>query len=413
MNLTDVDDKTIARAAEQGVELGAYTAPFIEAFFESLDTLHVERAEEYPRATEHVPEMIALIERLFETGAAYRQDDSVFFRIREDEDYGKLSGFDLDEVRVGERVASDEYGKEDARDFVLWKGAKPGEPQWDSPWGAGRPGWHLECSAMAMKYLGESFDIHCGGVDNIFPHHENEIAQSETATGKPFARHWVHAEHLIVDGEKMSKSLGNFYTLDDLLERDVAPRALRYLFASVHYKTKLNFTFRSLEDAAAALGRIDEMRFRLAHAGTALGEGSSERKAITDAIETFEDAFSGALAADLNTPKAFAAVFDFVRAVNTTIDGEGLGAGDRERILAALAEADTVLGVLDPESWQGDSDTSESDGLAEQEIEDLIAERTAARKAKDFARSDEIRDQLTAAGIVLEDTPQGTRWKRR
>ncbi|MFQ5527905.1 MAG: cysteine--tRNA ligase, partial [Thermoanaerobaculia bacterium] len=249
MNLTDIDDKTILGAAEQGVTLDEYTQPFIDSFFEDLETLHIEPAEQYPKATEHIPEMIALVEKLVEEGYGYESDGSIFFRIASDEDYGRLSGFDLDQVRQGERVASDEYDKEDARDFVLWKGAKPGEPSWDSPWGPGRPGWHLECSAMSMKYLGETFDIHCGGVDNIFPHHENEIAQSESATGKPFARHWLHSEHLIVDGEKMSKSLGNFYTLKELLERGAKPRAIRYLFLSVHYRKKLNFTFEGLDDA--------------------------------------------------------------------------------------------------------------------------------------------------------------------
>src|SRR5581483_7828793 len=213
MNLTDVDDKTIRGAQEKGVALDDYTAPYIESFFGDLDALHVERAEQYPRATRHVPEMIALTERLMRAGVAYENEGSVWFRIAADPGYGKLSGIDLEQVQRGERVASDEYGKEDVRDFVLWKGAKPGEPQWDSPWGPGRPGWHIECSAMSMKYLGETFDIHCGGVDNMFPHHENEIAQSECATGHPFATMWLHSEHLIVEGQKMAKSLGNFFTL--------------------------------------------------------------------------------------------------------------------------------------------------------------------------------------------------------
>ncbi len=266
MNLTDVDDKTIDGAASAGVSLREFTQPFINSFFEDLDRLHIQRAEHYPRATEHIAEMLQLIQALVEKGYAYESDGSVFFRIGEDADYGKLSGFDLSQVRQGERVASDDYDKEDVRDFVLWKGAKEGEPAWDSPWGPGRPGWHLECSAMGMKYLGETFDIHCGGVDNIFPHHENEIAQSESATGKPFVHTWIHAEHLIVDGEKMSKSLGNFYTLQDLLDRGADLRALRYQLLSVHYRKKLNFTFDGLADAGAALKRLDEMRFRLQHA---------------------------------------------------------------------------------------------------------------------------------------------------
>ncbi|MBZ0089529.1 MAG: cysteine--tRNA ligase, partial [Thermoanaerobaculia bacterium] len=239
MNLTDIDDKTIRGAQEQGVPLDDFTAPYIDAFFADIDRLGVQRADVYPRATRHVAEMITMIEALVARGFAYVADGSVWFRIAADDDYGKLSGFRLDAARQGERVASDEYEKEDVRDFVLWKGAKPGEPSWDSPWGPGRPGWHIECSAMSARYLGETFDLHCGGVDNIFPHHENEIAQSESASGKPFVRTWLHSEHLVVDGQKMSKSLGNFYTLPDLLARRAAPRALRYLLISVHYRQKL------------------------------------------------------------------------------------------------------------------------------------------------------------------------------
>ena len=263
MNLTDVEDKIINGAAKAGVSIREFTAPYVDDFFEDLDRLHVRRAARYPRATEHVPEMIELIGRLIETGHAYVADGSVFFRIESDADYGRLSGVDLSAARRGERVADDEYGKDDVRDFVLWKAAKPGEPSWESPWGPGRPGWHIECSAMSMKYFGASFDIHCGGVDNIFPHHENEIAQSESATGAPFARYWLHAEHLIVDSQKMSKSLGNQYTLDDVLGRGADPRAVRYALLSVHYRQKLNFTFASVEQAAAALRRIDDLRFRL------------------------------------------------------------------------------------------------------------------------------------------------------
>src|ERR1700730_1576554 len=271
MNITDVDDKTIQGAHRAGVDLATYTEPFIRSFFADLDALHMERVEHYPRATEHMREIQELISRLIERGYAYLSDGSVFFSIARDEDYGRLSGFDLAQVRRGERVASDEYGKEDVRDFVLWKAVKPGEPAWDSRWGPGRPGWHVECSAMSMKYLGETFDLHCGGVDLIFPHHENEIAQSESATGKPFVRTWLHSEHLIVDGQKMSKSLGNQFTLKDLLERGASTRALRYLFLSVHFRQKLNFTFESLEAAGGALGRIRQIRFRLAHSGRGRG----------------------------------------------------------------------------------------------------------------------------------------------
>lgn len=409
MNLTDVDDKTIAGAAAAGVSLDEYTAPFADSFFADLDTLHVERAEHYPRATTHVPEMIALVEQLVARGHAYPKDGSVFFRIASDDDYGKLSGIDLDQVRQGERVAEDEYGKEDVRDFVLWKGAKPGEPSWDSPWGPGRPGWHIECSAMSMKYLGETFDIHCGGVDNVFPHHENEIAQSESASGAPFARLWLHSEHLIVDGEKMSKSLGNQYTLRDLLERGIDPRALRHLFLSVHYRQKLNFTFRSLDAAAGALRRVDEMRFRLAHAA----ESGDPDPGLAAAIDTLRTDFAAALADDLNVAGALGALFLFVREINRIVEEGRLGSGDRDRVVAALADLDRVLGVLDPADWEsGVEEGGSVAGLTDDEIEERIGRRAAARADRDFAEADRVRDELAAAGILLEDTPQGTRWKR-
>ncbi len=406
MNLTDVDDKTIRGASEQGVSLDAFTAPYIDAFFEDLDTLHVERAEEYPRATEHIAEMIEMVERLIESGNAYEADGSVYFRITTDDDYGRLSGFDLDQVQRGERVANDEYDKQDVRDFVLWKGTKPGEPSWDSPWGPGRPGWHLECSAMSIKYLGDTFDIHCGGVDNIFPHHENEIAQSECATGKTFARYWLHAEHLIVEGEKMSKSLGNFYTLRDLLERKVDPRALRYLFLSANYRQKLNFTFESLDGAGNALRRLDEMRFRLDHTE----EAGASNGDLVQAIGAFEDAFAAGLADDLNLPVALAALFGFVKEVNKATEAGKLGVGDRQRVLEALERADGVLGVLNATVWE--SAENGTDGPSDEEIDAMVQGRQEARKNKDFAEADRLRDRLSELGIVVEDTPQGPRWRR-
>ncbi len=406
MNLTDVDDKTIQRSNEAGLSLDDYTAPFIQSFFEDLETLHVERAEHYPRATEHIPEMIAMIETLLEKGFAYVSDGSVFFRIAADDDYGRLSGIDLSQQMRGERVASDEYEKEDARDFVLWKAAKEGEPSWDSPWGLGRPGWHMECSAMSMKYLGESFDIHCGGVDNIFPHHENEVAQSESATGKPFVKTWIHSEHLMVDGAKMSKSLGNQYTLKELLERGIEPRAIRYLFVSAHYRQKLNFTFDSVAAAANALERVDKMRFRLASAS----ENGGPSATITAAIERLGQDVANALANDLNASEALAAVFQLVRDVNKVIEQGAVGQGDRERVIAALADVDRVFGVLDPGDWQQDDDAA--DGLSDEAIEGLLADRQAARKSRDFAESDRIRDELQGQGILIEDTPQGPRWRR-
>ncbi len=404
MNLTDVDDKTIQGAHKAGVSLPEYTEPFVKTFLRDLDALHMERVEHFPKATEHIPEMIALIETLIAKGHAYVTDGSVFFKIASDPRYGALSGFDLEQARQGERVASDEYGKEDVRDFGLWKAVKPGEPSWDSPWGPGRPGWHIECSAMSMKYLGETFDLHCGGVDLIFPHHENEIAQSESATDKPFVRTWLHAEHLIVDGQKMSKSLGNQYTLPDLLARGSSPRALRYLFLSVHYRQKLNFTFESLDGAMGALRRVDEMRFRLQYAAE---KGEPDAR-LAEAGAKLRDDFAAGLADDLNVAVALAALFAYVKEVNVAIEEGRIGDGDRQRVLDALKDVDQVLGVLDPAEWP--TGQSEDDAA---EIEQRIADRNAARKNRDFAASDRIRDELAARGIVLEDTPQGTRWKRR
>jgi cysteinyl-tRNA synthetase len=406
MNITDVDDKVIKGAREAGESLDEFTQPFIDAFFRDLDTLHVERAEEYPRATRHIPEMIDLVQRLIENGYAYESDGSVFFRIAADDDYGRLSGVDLTQVRQGERVADDEYEKEDVRDFVLWKGAKPDEPSWDSPWGPGRPGWHIECSAMGMRYLGETFDIHSGGVDNIFPHHENEIAQSESATGKEFVRHWLHAEHLIVDGEKMSKSLGNQYTLPELVERGYDPRAIRYLYLSVHYRKKLNFTFQSLGDAEGALRRIDEMWFRLAHAK----ESEETESALEEPVHRLEREFKAALADDLNTSEALGALFVFVKQVNVAIEEGRLASGDRQLVHEVLARVDRVLGVLDPEEWERDGGGG---ALSDEEVEELVVQRTRAREEGDFARADEIRGRLTEAGIAVEDTPDGARWKRQ
>jgi cysteinyl-tRNA synthetase len=404
MNLTDVDDKIIAGTLERGLDIDDFVAPHIEDFFRDLDRLRIRRAREYPRATRHVPEMIEMIRTLEEKDFAYESEGSVFFRIERDEDYGRLSGVDLSEARRGERVAADEYEKEDVRDFVLWKAAKHGEPSWPSPWGEGRPGWHIECSAMSMKYLGRSFDIHCGGVDNIFPHHENEIAQSESATGEVFAHFWLHSEHLLVDGQKMSKSLGNQYRLQDLLERGLDLRAVRYLFLSVHYRQKLNFTFESVAAAGAALRRVDDLRFRLAHA-----RESAESSTVAAAAETLERDFAAALAEDLNLSAALAAVHTFVRQVNVALADHGLAPGDRERVEEALRWADRVLDVLDAEAWaQEPAPAAQSDD----EIDALVEARTEARRQRDFAAADRIRDELLERGIVIEDTPDGPRWKR-
>ena len=398
MNLTDVDDKTIRGALAAGLPLREFTETYAATFFEDLDRLGVERAEHYPRATDHVPEMIALIEALRKRGHTYESDGSVWFRIASFPGYGKLSGIDLSQARQGTRVADDEYEKDDPKDFALWKAAKPGEPAWESPYSTGRPGWHLECSAMSMKYLGESFDIHTGAVDNIFPHHENEIAQSEGATGKPFVRYWLHAEHLIVDGEKMSKSKGNFFLLPDVLARRDDPAAVRYLFLSVPYRQKLNFTWDALDAAAAAVQRLRNAEANLADYARKRGEGPAGEAHPLPLRLAPE--FDAALSDDLNTARALGALFDWVRDVNLALEEGALSAADARDSLAALRGVDRVLGVLPPpEEISAD-------------IEALIHERLEARRRKDFARSDAIRAELLGRGIVLEDTPAGTRWKK-
>jgi cysteinyl-tRNA synthetase len=398
MNLTDIDDKTIKGAAAEGVGLREFTDRYVEAFFADIDALGVQRAEHYPRATEFIPQQVALVQRLAERGHTYVQDGSTYFRIATFPGYGKLSGLDIDQVKAGARVDSDEYEKEDVRDFVLWKAAKPGEPAWDTALGPGRPGWHLECSAMGMALLGESFDIHTGAVDNIFPHHENEIAQSEAATGKPFVHTWLHAEHLIVEGQKMAKSLGNFFTLRDLLERGHDALAIRYLLISVPYRQKLNFTFDGLHAAAAGVERIANTLRRLAHTPPATGAGALDPAAVDD----FQDEFDAGLADDLNTARALASVHTLLTKVNQALDGGGISAEVEGRLQGALGRVDAVLGIApSPARAGGDA-----------EIDALVAERDAARATRDFARADTIRNALTERGVVLEDTPHGTVWHR-
>ncbi|MDX1395563.1 MAG: cysteine--tRNA ligase [Gemmatimonadota bacterium] len=411
MNLTDVDDRTITAAIEKGVPLEEVTAGPIEWFFEDWDTLGLERVEHYPRATEHVAGMIALVERLGERGLTYETDGSVYYAIGEFPEYGRLAGIDTAAVESAGRAAGDEeYDKDDPRDFVLWKGGERGGEGdvavWDSPWGEGRPGWHLECSAMAMEYLGETLDIHTGGVDNLFPHHTNEIAQSEGATGRPFARYWLHAAHLLVEGGKMSKSLGNFFTIPDVIERGYAPSTIRYLLSSGHYRTQLNFTFDGLEGAARSVRRLAEFRDRVREADRSEGERVGD---LASAAARARAGFEAAMDDDLNVSEALAAIFGLVREANTTLDEAGGGAptGTAET-LAALDDFDAVFGVL----ALRDHEQAAVDDDLETWIEEMIDERKRARGARDFTRADAIRDELLARGIVLEDTAGGTRWKR-
>jgi cysteinyl-tRNA synthetase len=401
MNITDVEDKIIRAAMAQGKTLREYTAEYEEAFLEDMATLRLERPERVVRATEHIGEMVDLIQQLGEKGFTYESDGSTYYRIAKFPEYGKLSHNDFGGMMAGARVDVDEYEKDDARDFVLWKQKKDGEPSWDTPIGDGRPGWHIECSAMAMKYLGSTLDIHAGGIDLQFPHHENEIAQSEAVTGKPFARFWLHAEHLIVEGQKMSKSLGNFYTLRDLLALGYAPETVRYLLASVPYRNKLNFTMDGVKAAATAIDRLRNFELRLksekfAAAGNAAAE---ERAAAATARfrETMDD--------DLNTAGALGAVFEFLRETNSAMDAGQFGAENVASAQTFLNLFDSVFDVLRP--------TVAAGGLSDEAIEALIAERVAAKKARNFGRADEVRAELDALGIVLEDTKDGTRWKRK
>ena len=399
-NLTDVDDRTIQRANENGVSLREFTNRYADAFFEDLATLGVEPAEHYPRATDYVPEMVEIIKRLEAQGHTYRSDGSIYYRISTFPGYGKLSGVRPEENLAGARIDVDDYEKDDARDFVLWKAPKEGEPVWETDLGPGRPGWHIECSAMAMALLGETFDIHCGGVDNIFPHHENEIAQSEGATGCSFARFWLHAEHLVVEGEKMAKRLGNFFTLRDLVERGFDPLVVRYLLISVPYRQRLNFTFDGLHAAEQAIDRITNTMRRLDNTPAAAGADG-----IIEDAAGFQSEFRDSLADDLNTARALASLHNLLRRVNTELDGAGISDAGRVALVQAFSDADSVLGVF-PKAGGGESAGDDA------EIDALIEQRRAARAEKDFARADEIRDELTSRGIVLEDTPHGTVWHR-
>ncbi len=428
MNITDVDDKIIRNAALAGKSIGEFSAKFEQAFFEDMAALGIEQPEIIARATENIPEMAALIERLAAKDIAYKAEDgSWYFRIARFADYGKLSGKDLEGIEDGARVDLDEYEKDSARDFALWKSSKPGEASWQTSIGDGRPGWHIECSAMAMKYLGDSFDLHAGGEDLMFPHHENEIAQSEAATHKPFARHWFHVRFLLVEGRKMSKSEGNFFTLRELLLKGYRASAIRFLLLSVPYRHQLNFTLDGLTESTNAIDRL-----RTFHARVREGNWpeSTEASSLAAVIAEGDAAFTAALDNDLNTAEARAAIFDVLRAVNTAADQQKLSRADADAALALLAKFDSIFAVLEDNdaeltraalAWaEAEGRIDEADAsllatlsLSDADIDALVTERTRAKQQRNFARADAIRNELLDKGILLEDSKDGVRWKRK
>ena len=398
MNITDIDDKIIRGAAAAGTDIGTLADRYLGAFTADGTALRMTMPDSLPRATEHIDDIVALIETLLARGHAYRTDDgSIFFRIASWPAYGRLARLDPDQLRVGERVEADEYAKDDVRDFALWKGQKPGEPSWTTSIGEGRPGWHIECSAMSMKALGPSFDIHTGGIDLIFPHHEDEIAQSEAATGQPFVATWLHCAHLQMSGSKMAKSSGNIARVGDLLAAGVSARVLRYILIAVHYRASLNYTDDSLTSAAAAIDRLDASLAAL----SAYREERTDDPELPEVLASALEAFGTALDDDLNVSAGLAAVFDLVRELNRRIEARSLSTVDAARAIATLRDVDQVLGVL-----------PEDEAPLSAEASTLVEARAAARAARDWAASDRLRDELLALGIVVEDTRDGQRWRR-
>jgi cysteinyl-tRNA synthetase len=401
MNLTDVDDKTIKGSQAKGIPLREYTDFYVKAFFEDIGKLNIEPADQYPRATDTIPEMVSIIKTLLEKGVAYRgEDGSIYYAVCKFPEYGKLSHLKVSELKAGARVSQDEYCKEEAQDFALWKAYTPedGDAVWETELGKGRPGWHIECSAMSMKFLGETFDLHCGGIDNMFPHHENEIAQSEAATGKTFVNYWMHNEHLQVEGKKMSKRLGNFYTLRDLLAKGYDPIVIRYLLLSTNYRQQFNFTFEGLDAAKGAIDRLRNLARRLHDTE---GKGSEGKVAMQ--IDRVKKCFGEAMDDDLNISVALAALFDFVREINNLLDANMVSKEEANEVGGVLMQFDTVLGVIGK---------VEAEEALPSDIDELVQKREAARKAKNWKEADQIRAQLKALGIVVEDTAQGVRWHK-
>ena len=424
MNITDVDDKIIRNSSAKAMGVREYAAKYEQAFFEDMHLLSLEKPEHIARATEHIPEMASLIARLENKGFAYRTEDgSYYFPIAKFPDYGKLSKKDMSAISDGARVDVDEYEKDNVRDFALWKSPKTGEAKWDTEIGPGRPGWHIECSAMAMEYLGDTLDIHLGGEDLIFPHHENEIAQSEAATGKPFSRYWMHVRFLLVEGQKMSKSLGNFFTLRDLMLKGHKASSIRYLLSSVPYQKQLNFTFDGLKQAANSVERLRNFKLRLDTSNFPAGSNPE----IKTLAESTSEKMRAALEDDMNTAQALAAIFDLVREANAAGDNGKLFRDDVPALQATLRRFDDIFAVLkddDTEKSKQVLEWAKSEGKADQvkiaqpslsdaQVDALIEERQQARKARDFTKADAIRKQLGDSGIILEDTKDGFRWKRR
>ena len=402
MNITDVEDRIIAKSQDAGQTIDEYTAKFIDALWEDFDALGCERPDVVPRATRHIPEMVTLIEKLLASDHAYRSDDSIYYRIASFPEYGKLSkiNFAGNIAGASERIDTDRYEKEDARDFALWKEpSTETEPAWDTSIGRGRPGWHIECSAMSMKYLGETFDIHAGGIDLVFPHHENEIAQSEGATGKEFVRYWIHFEHLKVDGETMSKSKGNYYTFRDVVAKGFSAAAVRYFLLSVPHNKQLNFTFDALAGAERTVASLRDFRARLSEAKTEPGKNEKLSETAARALQEFEAGMDD----DFNTSIALAAIHNLSRDVNTALARKKVKAENQQELLALIDRFDTVLNIFGKQQRE----------MLDSEVQSLIDERQEARRRRDFGRADEIRDELASRGIILEDTKDGVRWKRK